>query len=102
MVKGLAAPLRATALRISIVGHTSSGMTSTRNDYDSFDLSWHRANAVRQILKREGLPTTHILAVSGKADTEPLFTDDPTLAANRRVTITLMRESPPLPPGLKP
>ena len=24
------------------------------------------------------------------------------LAANRRVTITLMRESPPLPPGLKP
>jgi chemotaxis protein MotB len=102
MVKRLAAPLRATALRISIVGHTSSGMTSTRDDYDSFDLSWHRANAVRQILKREGLPTTHILTVSGKADTEPLFTDNPALAANRRVTITLMRESPPLPPGLKP
>ena len=30
------------------------------------------------------------------------FPDDPTLSANRRVTITLMREDPPLPPGLKP
>jgi chemotaxis protein MotB len=40
--------------------------------------------------------------VSGKADTLPLFPDDPSLAANRRVTITLMREDPPLPPNLKP
>ena len=35
--------------------------------------------------------------VAGKADSEPLFPDDPYLAANRRVTITLMREAPPLP-----
>ena len=61
-----------------------------------------RANAVRQILEREGLPTSHIYAVSGKADTQPLFPDDPSLSANRRVTITLMREDPPLPPDLKP
>jgi chemotaxis protein MotB len=40
--------------------------------------------------------------VSGKADTEPLFPDDPSLAANRRITITLMREEPPLPLGFKP
>jgi chemotaxis protein MotB len=32
----------------------------------------------------------------------PLFPDDPSLAANRRVTITLMREAPALPPNLKP
>jgi chemotaxis protein MotB len=57
---------------------------------------------VRQILEREGLPTSHIYAVSGKADTQPLFPDDPSLSANRRVTITLMREDPPLPPNLKP
>ena len=61
-----------------------------------------RANAVREILQREGLPTSHIFAVSGKADTEPLFPDDPSLAANRRVTITLMREDPAVPPNLKP
>ena len=28
--------------------------------------------------------------------------DDPFIAANRRVTITLMREAPPLPIGFKP
>jgi len=48
------------------------------------------------------LPPAHIFAVSGKADGQPLFPDDPSLSANRRVTITLMREAPPLPPGLKP
>jgi chemotaxis protein MotB len=57
---------------------------------------------VRQILEREGLPPAHVFAVSGKADSQPLFPDDPSLSANRRVTITLMREDPPLPPGLKP
>jgi chemotaxis protein MotB len=31
-----------------------------------------------------------------------LFPDDPYIAANRRVTITLMREEPPVPPDLKP
>jgi chemotaxis protein MotB len=77
-------------------------MIAERSDYDSFDLSWNRANAVRQILKREGLPAGRVLAVTGKADSAPLFPDAPQLAANRRVTITLLRENPPLPPGLTP
>jgi chemotaxis protein MotB len=102
LIEKLAAPLKATPLRISIVGHTAAGFVPTRGDYGAFDLSADRANAVRQILEREGLPPAHIFAVSGKADGQPLFPDDPTLAANRRVTITLMREDPPLPPGFKP
>jgi len=102
LIQRLAAPLRATPLRVSIVGHTSAGYVPNRTNYDGFDLSADRANAVRQILQQEGLPASHIFAVSGKADTQPLFPDDPMLAANRRVTITLMRESPPLPPDLKP
>jgi chemotaxis protein MotB len=102
LIEKLAVPLKATPLRVSIVGHTAAGFVPTRSDYGAFDLSADRANAVRQILEREGLPPAHIFAVSGKADSQPLFPDDPTLAANRRVTITLMREDPPLPPGLKP
>jgi chemotaxis protein MotB len=102
LLQKLAAPLKATPFRVSIVGHTASGDLPTRSDYDAFDLSADRANAVRQILEREGLPPSHVYAVSGKADTVPLFPDDPSLAANRRVTITLMREDPPLPPNLKP
>ena len=102
LIEKLAVPLKATPLRISIVGHTAAGFVPARSDYGAFDLSADRANAVRQILEREGLPPAHIFAVSGKADGQPLFPDDPTLSANRRVTITLMREDPPLPPDLKP
>jgi len=102
LIQKLAVPLRATPLRVSIVGHTSAGFLPARSEYGAFDLSADRANAVRQILEREGLPPSHVFAVSGKADSQPLFPDDPTLPANRRVTITLMRENPPLPPDLKP
>jgi chemotaxis protein MotB len=102
LVEKLAAPLKATPLRIAIVGHTAAGFVPSRSNYDGFDLSSDRANAVRQILEKEGFPAGRIFAISGKADTLPLFPDDPTLAANRRVTITLMREEPPVPPNLKP
>jgi len=102
LIEKLAVPLKQTPLRVSIAGHTAAGFVPARGDYGAFDLSADRANAVRQILEREGLPPGHIFAVAGKADTQPLFPDDPSLAANRRVTITLMREDPPLPPDLKP
>jgi chemotaxis protein MotB len=102
LIEKLAVPLKATPLRISIIGHTAANFVPARSDYGAFDLSADRANAVRQILEREGLPAAHIFAVSGKADSQPLFPDDPSLSANRRVTITLMRENPPLPPDLKP
>jgi chemotaxis protein MotB len=102
LIQKLAAPLKATPLRVAIVGHTAAGFVPSQSDYGAFDLSADRANAVRQILEREGLPAAHIFAVSGKADSQPLFPDDPSLAANRRVTITLMREDPALPPDLKP
>jgi chemotaxis protein MotB len=102
LIEKLAIPLKQTPLRISITGHTAAGFVPTRGDYGAFDLSADRANSVRAILEHEGLPASHIYAVAGKADTQPLFPDDPSLSANRRVTITLMREDPPLPPGLKP
>src|ERR1700759_4777784 len=102
LIQKLAVPLKATPLRVNITGHTAAGFVPTRSDYGAFDLSADRANAVRQILEREGLPPAHIFGVSGKADTQPLFPDDPSLSANRRVTITLMREDPALPPNLTP
>jgi chemotaxis protein MotB len=102
IIEKLAAPLKATPLRVTITGHTAAGFVPSRGDYGGYELSADRANSVRQILEREGLPSSHIYAVSGRADNQPLFPDDPSLAANRRVTITLMKEAPPLPPDLKP
>ena len=56
LIEKLAVPLKATPLRVSIAGHTAAGFVPTRSDYGAFDLSADRANAVRQILEREGLP----------------------------------------------
>ena len=102
IIRKLAVPLKGLPNRISITGHTAASRLPPRPGYGPWELSADRANAVRQILEDEGLPSSHIFAISGKADSQPLFPDDPHIAANRRVTITLMREAPPLPTGFKP
>ena len=102
IIQKLAGPLKATPYRISITGHTAASREAPRSGYGPWNLSADRANSVRQILEEEGMPSTSFYEIAGKADTDPLFPDDPFMAANRRVTITLMREAPPVPPGLQP
>jgi chemotaxis protein MotB len=102
IIEKLAGPLKSTPYRVSITGHTSASKTPPQASYGPWNLSVDRANAVRQILEQVGLPSVNIYAVAGKADSDPLFPEDPFMAANRRVTITLMREAPPVPPDLQP
>ena len=102
LIQLLAGPLKAMPFRISISGHTSATKTPPRPNYGPWDLSADRANAVRKILEAEGVPSAHIYMVAGRADTQPLFPDDPYVASNRRVTITLMREEPPMPQSAQP
>jgi chemotaxis protein MotB len=102
LIQKLAPALKAMPFRLSITGHTASSRVPPKPGYGPWELSADRANAVRQILAAEGLPAGHIFMVAGKADTEPLFPDNRSLAPNRRVTITLMREAPPLPPDFTP
>jgi chemotaxis protein MotB len=100
-IQKIAGPLKTTPYRIAITGHTSASRV-WRTKYGPWELSVDRANAVRQILEQEGYPSENIYKVVGKADTEPLLPEDPSLAPNRRVTITLMSEAPPVPVDLKP
>src|SRR5215469_9453829 len=102
LIEKIAAPLRATPSRIAVAGHTAAARMPPQPGYGAWELSADRANAVRHLLEEEGLPTSHVYMVAGRADTQPLFPDDPYIAANRRVTITLLREEPPLPAGFKP
>jgi chemotaxis protein MotB len=102
IIEKLAGLLKAMPYRVSITGHTAASRNPISPDYGPWDLSVDRANVVRQILEEEGLPPASIYAVVGKADTDPMFPEDPYIAANRRVTITLMREAPPVPPDLQP
>jgi chemotaxis protein MotB len=102
LVQQLAVPLKAMPFRIAIAGHTSALRAPGLPGYGPWELSADRANAVRRLLEGEGVQSGHVFMVAGKADSEPLFPDDPYIATNRRVTITLMREAPPVPPDIRP
>jgi chemotaxis protein MotB len=88
--------------QIAISGHTDSVPFRGRNNYSNWELSAERANASRRALVEFGVPISRIASVSGKADTEPLVPEDPTLPTNRRISIVLLREAalvPSAPPG---
>jgi chemotaxis protein MotB len=102
LIEKIARPLRAAPYRIAVTGHTSGSMAPTQPGYGPWELSVDRANVVRRILQEEGVPESQFYRTTGNAGTEPLFPEDPGIAANRRVTITLIREEPPLPLGFKP
>ena len=95
IIQQLANPVR-------IEGHTAAGVVYTNPRYGSWELSSDRANTVRQILGEFGLAQERIDSVSGRATAEPFFPNDPYMAANERVEITLLYETPPVPAGLTP
>lgn len=102
LIAKMAPALKAMPYRLSITGHTAATRIPPKPGYGAWELSADRANAIRQILEQEGLRSGNIFMVAGKSDTEPLFPDNPYLSSNRRVTITLMREAPPIPVDFRP
>lgn len=98
----IAESVRAMPNRVVITGHTAALQTPPRGSYGAFDLSADRANVVRGILQSAGVRAQQISMVAGRADSDPLFPEDPFMAANRRVTITLLREAPVAPPNIRP
>lgn len=98
----LAPTLRRLPNRLSVTGHTAAARPGSVGAVEPWRLTSGRALAVREILSGAGFPNDRFTSVVGRADTEPVFLDDPYLAPNRRVTITLLNEPPPLPPGVFP
>ena len=80
--------------RVSISGHTSGSDAGSGNNWE---LSTGRANQARALLQAGGLANDRIYEVAGKAGSEPLLPEDPNASANRRLSILLMREAPPVP-----
>ena len=83
--------------RITVSGHTSANSDGGRPASD-WALSAARADMSRQILQGAGVDPDRVYQVSGKASSDPMYPDDPTLAGNRRIAIVLLREAPVLPP----
>ena len=102
VLEHLAPTLRRMPNRLAVTGHTAAVRPGTRPIGSAWELSTGRAISVREILATNGLPDDRFASVAGKADGEPMFPDNPYLAANRRVTITLLKEAPPIPFGAKP
>ena len=84
--------------RVSISGHTAG---SDGGGAANWELSAARANAARGVITGAGVNGDRIYEVAGKAGSEPLLPEDPNASANRRLSIVLLREAPPVPPGDK-
>ena len=87
--------------RITISGHTSANANGSKSASD-WQLSSARADASRQVMESAGVDPDRIYQVAGKAASDPLFPDDPTLPGNRRIAIVLLRDKPVLPPDHQP
>jgi chemotaxis protein MotB len=91
--------------KISIAGHTDAVPYARGASYSNWELSTDRAHASRRELSRFGVPKERFSRIVGKAATEPLITDDPRNARNRRISITLQRQNrlpPKAAPNLRP
>jgi len=88
--------------QITISGHTAAGGRYDNPRYGPWELSADRANVVRSVLGEFGLSEDRIKSVIGRATDEPFFPNDPYMAANERVRITVLQVPPPVPAGLRP
>ena len=86
---------------ISVRGHTDGARYAPGAQYTNWELSSDRANASRRVMLERGMPVERMNNVMGKADTQPLITDNPLDARNRRITLILLKEdiTNPLPYG---
>ncbi len=81
--------------QLSIAGHTDATRFAGGDvGYTNWELSADRANASRRALIEMGVPDGRVNVVVGKADTEPLVSNDPENASNRRISIVLLRAAP--------
>jgi chemotaxis protein MotB len=68
--------------------------SNTQSTYTNWELSSDRANASRRILLAGGLHEGQVAQVRGHGDRDLRFPDAPTSASNRRVTITMLFDTP--------
>ncbi|MEJ1158819.1 OmpA/MotB family protein [Prosthecomicrobium sp. N25] len=83
--------------RVRVSGHTAGGRRGIGNSASPWSLSAGRAVAIQEILAANGVGHDRFDSVVGRADSDPLFPNEPFLAANRRIDILLVHEPPPMP-----
>lgn len=79
---------------LSIDGHSDADNSAfSDKDYTNWELSADRANAARRFMIEQGLSDDQINRVVAHADTAPIDHANPYSPKNRRITITLLRNT---------
>lgn len=95
--------LRGLPNMITITGHTAARENNGQILRDkAWEVSTVRALRVREILAANGVSYGRFREVSGRADADPYFPDDPSLARNRRVTLLVHDAGSVVPPAFSP
>lgn len=100
-ISAIAPVLQRLSNQIRITGHAAAGAMYVDPHYGPWELTADRANVVRGILGEFGLSNDRIYSVVGRGTAEPFFANDPYMAANERVRITVLNALPPVPPGMR-
>jgi len=74
---------------IILEGHTDAAKFDPNATYTNWELSSDRANAARRVFMSIGIGEKRLAEVRALADTRLRVKDDPTAAANRRISILL-------------
>jgi chemotaxis protein MotB len=78
--------------KIAIRGHTDA-TPFANNPQGNWDLSSQRASATLKALTAMGLPASRLTDVSGRAEVDPLFPENPNDPRNRRISIILFKQA---------
>lgn len=78
--------------QIEITGHTDAKPYKNKNN-SNWELSSKRANASRRVLDNAGIEPKRIEIVAGKADKDLLVPEEPESPMNRRISLTLLKDS---------
>jgi chemotaxis protein MotB len=102
LIAAIAPILQRLNAQVRISGHTAAGGRYDSLGYGPWELSADRANEVRSILNESGLSDDRVTSVVGRATSDPYFIDDPYMAANERVQVTVLFPPPPVPAEWQP
>jgi chemotaxis protein MotB len=83
---------------VVIEGHTDGRPFSRPGSYDNWELSVDRANAARRMMQSMGVRAGQIKQIRGYADQHLRIPDDPSNAANRRISVIVQYHPQSIPP----
>jgi len=80
--------------RVRIEGYTDARQYPAGASYTNWELSADRANAARRRLEAHGLERNRFESIVGNGDGDPAVAENPLAPANRRITITVLKQAP--------